>query len=78
MEKDKEMEFKKSNTTKYWIIGILLLLALTLTLYSVNQYYKSKKDYIKFTKIIESLEKIADSEKIAEQKSIENEPVENL
>lgn len=78
MEKDKEMEFKKSNTTKYWIIGTLLLLALTLTLYSVNQYYKSKKDYIKFTKIIESLEKIADSEKIAEQKSIENEPVENL
>ncbi|MCD9855719.1 helix-turn-helix domain-containing protein [Epilithonimonas sp. JDS] len=80
IEKEKELEKKKSDTQKYWIIGFLLLLALLISLYAVYQYRKNKKDYIKFTKLIEGIENKASSEDQheAQQTEIEKQTSSNI
>jgi len=57
LETNKDNELKKSNKTKYLIIVSLLLFAMTVSTYAIYQYIKNKKDYLKFTKVIEGMEK---------------------
>lgn len=64
IEKDKDVAIENSNRSKIWIAVSLSLLLFCVIGYTLKQYYKNKKDYLKFTAIISDLEskKIADSE----------------
>ncbi|MCU7618851.1 helix-turn-helix domain-containing protein [Chryseobacterium sp. PBS4-4] len=56
MEDDRTKELVKSDQTKYWIIGCILFLLLVVSSFTLYQFYKNKKDYKNFTKIIADLE----------------------
>ncbi|TDX87250.1 helix-turn-helix domain-containing protein [Epilithonimonas xixisoli] len=55
IEKEKDLELINSNKSKYWIIGSLLFLGSLISIFAVYLYNKNKKDYLKFTKVIEEM-----------------------